>query len=243
MNSKNPEIRKSEWDFSKCPKKEAYYAIIYELFREIKKPPGFSSLFEERKTPIERIYLNQGTPLWMASFPEWPKTPWLEIPEKNRKSRIKQISYDFFNSAWRTIQADPSVLFVKDSTHRNVTEEHLTIACLGIDWKLSNKELQARFQSWLSEYRPKKIKNPEERGKAHPKDLLKKLGAFRLKRAYGWAKATKISENLYENQAAWIRAETQAQTAINAFRATRSLNKALSVSKSVKLTKSAKKVF
>jgi hypothetical protein len=94
------------------------------------------------------------------------------------------------------------------------------LALLEINWNSSDKQLLAAFREWLKIHRPKgtPVCPVLEGGKSYPKQEradLKALGAYRLLRAAaGDLSRLSEQEQLYQEQAAWIKARTRAKERI-----------------------------
>jgi hypothetical protein len=79
---------REQWDFSACPKDDRFTCLLYECYRIAQnKDPSFTN-----RLPLD----------WKSKYPQWPDTPYLQIPEKIRRqaqpeldtAKLKQIMAD-----------------------------------------------------------------------------------------------------------------------------------------------------
>jgi len=171
----------------------------------------------------------------------FPKRHWLKIGQKRRRQHAVQ------EDRWRVGDVDPASMEAKPLQFHpleyflelrrlfpevgvsaklpNHSGPNVFNAC----WDRSDRKLKKDFQQWLTNNRP--TDQPGFQKSAHGgsrittrRDLLKKLGALRLMRAYkrdvvragdhAWKVAGKP---LYKDQAAWIKAAKKAEEHLHEF--------------------------
>lgn len=171
---------------------------------------------------------------------EWPKTPYLNIPEKERRrrsdwaapyyfdlSQTVQFNADEWDKAGRfeiPMESITQGRYRKAVEEINSSESHrYQVAAFFIDWGKSPSKLKKQFADWVTGRRPPNIDTIEERGGGSGlKSLradLKALGAYRLLKKMNWNEASDYTENkfrvhFYDNQSAWIRAKKEAENEI-----------------------------
>jgi hypothetical protein len=231
-------LPREEWDFSGCSRWERTKCECYEIWREHKEV--WDRIFKCRqdyikwqaehhgRDNIKFDYKDSPCPSWVwRDFPEFPKTPWMAIPETIRKERVfpqweaylKRIEqYDAITASVQKLKDVDGVY--RDSITEVVgeTSSYYTYQVFGIYWGKSDSVLQKRFSEWLRKNRPKDAEPVETRGNTVDRNFLKCLGALRLLRHCGgnWKLAAQMSVDafpddshakpLYSNQTAWSRA-------------------------------------
>jgi hypothetical protein len=107
-----PEVDPNEWDYSGCPHNQLVYCYLYTLTRLICReripqlesgveklrlkandPTSFDSL---QKVAFDLAGPGSGTWRLLVAFPEWPRLPWLAIPETERERRLKTLFSDYY---------------------------------------------------------------------------------------------------------------------------------------------------
>lgn len=87
----------------------------------------------------------------------------------------------------------------------------------GVNWARSNDVIIAEFRKWLVEHRPHP--HCDRARKTNERDLLKPLGALRLRRVMSWEEAQRqtkavLGYPLYSGEKSWKRAVAKAQAQI-----------------------------
>jgi len=241
----SPHLIDAEWNFKDCPENELHFCLHYELAREIKlwreimlrrrggnllKSTGKYEvgIFAKGSSGIMPPYeftLRYPHLAPMDGVKKWPKIPWLALDAELRKQIVGK-SREI--NPW-ALTCDPWPLMTKSGPQPNITltqdGREITYSVFKIDWGKSNAQLRREFEAWLQYWRALTQAKPiEKRGRTSPRDLLKKLGAYRLLKEMPWDKASDLTaeilskgEPLYSEQSAWLRAEREAKIAIKTF--------------------------
>ena len=229
-----PNLPRLEWDTSGCPDAELSDLRAYEFTREVpilrravirwRAAVGVQSY--ERLLALDR----SGTrapikSLVCATWPEWPFSPYLSVPEIERARRLK-ILYPGEEAMLIAgqLEPDPALLLDDEEGFCNVVrqlrknwqagrrlhvypsnfEEHVL---LRIPWWMSNSEILRLFKTWLKVNSPsdRQLFTPEGRGtfERRARADLKALAALRVLRANkdDWT----LPPALYSEQSEWIR--------------------------------------
>jgi len=234
-----PNLPRLEWDTSSCPDMELSDLRPYEFTREVpilrravirwRAAAGVQSF--ERLLALDRS--GNRAPiksLVCATWPEWPFSPYLSVPEMERARRLK-ILYPGEEATLIAEQLEPDQALLLDDEEgfQNVVrqlqknwqadrklqvyprnfEEHVL---LRIPWWMSNSEILRLFKTWLKVNSPldRKLFTPEGRGtfERRARADLKALAALRVLRANkdDWT----LPPMLYNEQSEWIKARDHA---------------------------------
>lgn len=171
-------IRESEWSMWKnCPEGELEECLVYECLRRTTLWPLL--IGELRKLGDVSEYIPQAKGWarihdFLCLFPEFPKSPWLDIPEKRRAARLKQLAARCHR--WGPVESADQGAFVfpppiaqqhelggpywekgfevfAKYRSRSIDDpgfNHL----LHIDWIRTDEEIAAAFRKWLKTARP-----------------------------------------------------------------------------------------
>ena len=232
---KNPKtIAREEWDFDPhadgyagCPDDEIQFAFVYEFARA--SPPKRNDVAECRKAGKwpdlfnnENVYWMRGLPHlnFIASFPEFPDTPWLAIDGTLRSGRIKSLpEYDPPISMVEIGETEAAEFIWKTWNPR----ERFTVDVLKINWAYSDQQLGEA----LARFRPEDFPSEQIHARTSERESLRKLGAKRLIDAFGSLENAKrhtkgilqddVTGNprpLYESDKGWRRAAAEAEALI-----------------------------
>ena len=166
--------------------------------------------------------------------PEFPDQPFLSIEGGERKQRVSFVNEVCRGGQWMAALMDFQPIpwqnifhWGSDELERRRRNVRRKMVAFDMDWTLSEPELVGLFCAWMRKERKRDGSAPREtRGAGSAptqyRTWLKQLGAMRLVGRMGWEKARDHSfevagKSLYQNQAAWIRADTEAKGRLTAF--------------------------
>ena len=257
LKSQSP-LARAEWDFAPCRNEEVGACHAYEFARQVEvlketvrlfqaARPGavFDDLWAEAMNPRNALLTlenGHGLPLGSYSaFPEFPATPYLGIPVRERLRRLSQSNVVRVGGIYETdiehiVSDGPGYTFHYSGVPGEGWFERGTneTVAFDIDWSSEDELIIRQFAHWLREKGPDRrarIKVRTERGKgsltAQLKVDLKALGAWRLLQRMHWQDALTYSEEvtgrrLFGDQPAWIRAGKRAGKVINNLSANKS---------------------
>ena len=262
-------LSKTQWDFTGVRQSELPSCWLYEYLRELYReaPPAKAGkwiVFIMRKWEEEpeqkgddekkrgRPRVNDHPPSkkpfkeWReCTLPHvagWPKTPWQELEDKDRKAVIDALEAQRNKRppamrVWsakelsRLVDGNPGLeglhpgvisnyyfrKFYGGENERSMSA-HSEHGLWMIDFDRSRAEIEADFTRWLDTVLPKPANRDVLRAE------LKQLGALRLLRHTkgDWKEAAQLSANenerakaLYDNLPAWIRARDAAKEILN----------------------------
>jgi len=153
---------------------------------------------------------------------EYPATPWLKIPPKIRRTRVKR----FFNFTQKAFSL---------ASHQNPgfnPETGEEVALFEICWGFSVNQLVSDFTKWVkSRHKGQQAKITgldaivPQRLQSSAKGKLNHLGAWRLLKLMDWKQAWELTAEhlgnpLFNNQPAWTRAERNAEKFLGILRNT-----------------------
>jgi hypothetical protein len=259
------EVPRLEWDFSyfkkdkKDKKSELRDCYFYEFSREDQAVRKWVNNWREKTSGIKfddwkpffnRLSKVKRHPFLFEVFtfsPEWPVSPYLSIPAKERARRINLILRPPPNAdtsralnpinismfVWERLQnkVEPT----QDEMERGIFKmrDHFhELAAFQIDWRHTDGTLTNSFAEWLKMFRPKEIEQWKIKGKGMSSvqmmKELKALGAWRLIRKFGmkWDEAENLTSQgnageeiapLCEGQSNWSRACRLVETRNNQF--------------------------
>lgn len=179
-------VGETDWNFAKCPKSQLPFCQMYEYGRSC--PQTIAKVrrwreqnFAEADQPVtDNRQLKAREPMdFFRLFPEFPKTPWLELDPAVRQSRLKALP----KRKRFLVRSVPVESLKVQGKYRDIVEvvkpyETGTIQPLEVTWFYNGKELIASFKDWLKQHRPYRAR--EERGRTEPRVLLNALAAKRL---------------------------------------------------------------
>jgi|APTNR8051073442_1049403.scaffolds.fasta_scaffold03366_9 hypothetical protein len=93
------ELHQKEWDFSTCPKDQLHWCSVYEHSRENKKVVKAVEHYRASGAWSDQdreMFVDDGR--WRMAqrlfelFPEFPQSPFLEIPTVERRNRCAELS-------------------------------------------------------------------------------------------------------------------------------------------------------
>jgi hypothetical protein len=231
-----------DWNFSGCPPGELPFCFRYEYYRESVKVKEAVQRFRECRAMVPVGILSLMSD-WLAHipnyFPDFPKSPWLDLQGKERTKYIKRIkNFDKINEP-----VGLSIVTVEElekfawSSWRDYCLSRNPDAIQGwfeISTGSSKENICAQFERCLgriSKDNPKLFSTKTGgRGSHSPVDQLKNLGAYRIMcgrspaEAVGFVSLPKHNKRdgtpsvLYEdNASSWYRAQANAQKRIDAF--------------------------
>jgi hypothetical protein len=237
MSDRKYLISSEEWDFSKCPKEELEECWWYEFkrelphahqvitkWRQICKKQTFDEFLKLAHMTHGHLYgfyeylrlamlISPESEHLYAFCSEWPKHPFLSIPDAERSRRLKQLSSKAESLAAQLTPTEPNLLDSMQSVmglRQNVEFQ--------INWQKSDRELLSFFAAWLVTHRPykKKINTSIRRLQAG----LKALGVLRILKVCNndWEKIKNGDwlgdSHLPRAQAEWIKARARAEKII-----------------------------
>lgn len=238
-------LLREEWDFSPCRDEHLEACYYYEFARESEKAKDAESKYRaaiesapEREAKWLLTCRMRGVYNFFQCCPEFPDTPFLCIPKRERDQRIKKLwkprrlIQANLSSIIRTREADFSqaktLKYPTGYAGGDIREGE--IVAFFVDWNLPLPCLVKDFQRWLDENKPDGAGKPAKRGAgATPRQIkkrLKALGAVRLLRrmdyfdAYEHTKAVlrdKKGERcplFGQDASAWSRAKKEGNQAI-----------------------------
>jgi len=172
------DINIARYDLLKCPIKEYQYCGWYEYACEIKDiREGYIEWRKAQRSAFRKIRsaIVNGKPLvfmramlkalddrpdqlqlyahpameFLYLFPEFPDTPYLQLPIKDRTDRIK--AYEEFFGKGMYDYTDKMGLLTLDEIKKIADPAKLYL--LGIDWRKGNDWLLEEFKNWLKSNR------------------------------------------------------------------------------------------
>jgi len=219
-------IALERWDFSSCPEDERDYCRYYEfachdepLKAEVAARRA-SGAWSSGLSPADWQYYELRSKLtFFRLFTEFPDTPWLKIPRKERSKRCVEcrlLDGPFLIVSPERIDQDETYPY-SPSDVGNFTVHSVFAA--EIDWSYSKTAIVESFKRWLDSAHPNGEMVVENRGGVEDADLLKVLGAYRLLKHFGdWEKArqwsmekSKDGKPVYVGQSEWIKARRKAE--------------------------------
>lgn len=216
------DIPREEWDFSKCPKDQIEGCHFYEFTRESNDRRREVERFR-RAFPIATFdeYMRRfacdelGALSLVEVFPEFPNTPFMAIPVKERIRRFKKLpgiepvpceSPASFAEFFSNLCEEFDLNKVKGMSHHGKPYTNFgdVIKCPGVtyaafrfEWDASDELLIGEFRQWLCDNRDQSIPIKEKRGKgnetARLKLELKLLGTWRLLNRMTWEGAYELT--------------------------------------------------
>ena len=199
----------AEWDFSNCPPSEIYTCWFYEYAREseLLKERVLQWRSEAKGNKIEDfLQLTGGQPdSWFHPFhqeaypylPEWPKTPYLAVEQKDREAwhrslfptPQKEATANCLEAHIWSPDLNEKLLEAQKSTRRYALRYgHLELVILEINWNRPDTDLMEMFRAFVESRRPGDIRPWDYKGQKGParqkKNELRYLSARRLLRHY-----------------------------------------------------------
>jgi hypothetical protein len=158
------------------------------------------------------------------NFPDFPKTPWVQIAETKRVERLEWIGvtsetgFYFTDPAWQIWKFfDGEVETLREEL---TNAEAKSYGVFKIDFSQEDKIIAEQFRTWMEQRRSELTLRPNKKtgctaGRGHKKrkceDYLRTLGGLRALKYWGNAeKAETMIEGLYTDAHSWKRAEGQA---------------------------------
>lgn len=171
-------ISEARYDLLKCPKKEYQYCYWYEYaceikairegyikwrkaqrsaFREIdsaivnEKPSAFMEAMLTALDGRPKILQSYAHPAmeFLYLFPEFPDTPYLQLPIKDRIERIKAYE-EFFGKGMYDYTEKMGLLTLNEIKK---IADPTKLYLLGIDWRKGNDWLLEEYKHWLKKNR------------------------------------------------------------------------------------------
>ena len=172
------DINIARYDLLKCPKKEYQYCVLYEYACEIEEiREGYIAWRKAQRSAFEKIrsaMVNGDHKAFMESmdtaldgrpdqfqlyahpamdflylYPEYPDTPYLQLPIKDRIERIKAYE-EFF---WKDMYDYTDKMGLLDLDEIKKIADPAEVYVLGIDWRKGNDWLLGEFKHWLKRNR------------------------------------------------------------------------------------------
>jgi len=218
VKSKIPE---REWNFSSCPTSHLRFCQKYEYGRSSNsirnfvddwRASGFARADQPLKENVELEILENMD--FFRLFPEFPKTPWLDLPGDQVKARLAKLPK---RTPILVRSVGVSELF-SEGEYRDVVRtldpyHTCSIQPIEVNWFFNDKLLISAFKTWLKDHR--RFRGKEERGGQSPKELLKALAAWRLLKHHTAMEADEITGDvlgkpLFRSQSDWLDAKSRA---------------------------------
>jgi hypothetical protein len=217
-------LDRAEWDFADVPKSEAEACLRYELGREIQNPEEyFTKPWKPAVVPAHSSVVVGDRPIkcllgWRVAFrdskgylraapEEFPAVPWQNLKNEVREHLSRLAKFPgvivYPEEANLVGDSDGSSLRIPLYQLRGSNQ----LLPININWDLPDASLISAFRVMLKHYRPKKKRSLLGRQSTY--DVLRALGALRLRHRYTAEEAYKISaafgQPLYHYAHAWER--------------------------------------
>jgi hypothetical protein len=219
-----------EWEFTSCPRQEFTELREYEFRRESPRVHQVILAWRDRtgvNTFDELLWKSRHTltqigpdPGHLYAFcPEWPRFPYLDIPQAERDRRLKALFGDKTE-----LEVLAAQLEVRPTLPGQLSAEALSFiselqgekrSSQKVNWELnygrfSDREFHRQLDAHLKLHRTCKAKiNVSDRSLQAD---LKALGAYRLLRAYGGTNNySDIVPQLFIFQSEWIKAKRRVE--------------------------------
>jgi hypothetical protein len=220
----------SEHDFTECPRRQLTELHKYEVGRESPRLQRiilawrdqtgvntFNELLWKCRHTLTQIAPEPGH--LYAFCPEWPRLPYLDIPQAERQRRFEELFGDKTE-----LKALATQLEIRPPLPGELSPEALSfitellggnihIRKMRINWGSSDRELRRQFDAYLKFHRPRKPKNNVSERSLRAE--LKALGAYRLLKAYGGiSNYSNIVPQIFIFQSEWIKAQRRIERII-----------------------------
>jgi hypothetical protein len=223
-----------DWDaWRLCPADERTACVLYEYSREAERQrPGFmAKQFPDPSFDPVAV---------MMRWAEWPGKAYLSIPVEERKKRLAKIDLPIpdqpllFPGSIAAMSVKSAPIWVTEMQYWQSKSGWPSLqinpevweTAFRIEWKFSDAQLVEQFRNWLRRYRPQSApgnSTPTAHGSLGSREqvALKRLGALRLLNTRPYSKLIEDEDpaiaQLYSDQAAWSKAQHEAQEMVNFF--------------------------
>jgi hypothetical protein len=174
----------------------------------------------------------------MMRWSEWPAKAYLSIPIEERKKRLAEIDLfapdqpSLFPGGLAGMSVTSAMVWVAEMQYWKIKfrwplmpiSSEVWETAFRIEWKFSDAQLLEQFRDWLRRYRPQSVpgnSTPAGHGAWGSREqvALKRLGALRLLKTRPYSKLIEdpATADLYSDQAAWRKAQREAQGMVNFF--------------------------
>ena len=183
------ELKDQDWDFSKCPENELELCLNWEEQRNRN-----DARFWQEKRKAECSCDAYGR-LMCRHF---PKTPWLLLPEKDRKKAAVEAKpqWDGALGCTRFEYLETLKHFRREGHFYRIEHSATIVYPFAINWEYSDNHLIEAFRKWIYDNKPKARNIVKLTGKTPPEEYLRWIGARRLLIACGIVEAMNMGKRL-----------------------------------------------